>query len=201
MASRREVLLDAAIRVLGEGGIRALTHRAVDLEAGLSVGSTTNYFSTREALLAAIVERFAERERQNFEDLAITVAPTSPADLGRALGAAVRDSTRRHRALTLSRYALLVESANNPGLREQMGVTGARVNAWMSVWLRAVGSRDPDRHVNLIGNYVVGLVLHELAMPDPDFDPTDSIVLLLETLLAEEPQSAAAPPYEMTTRR
>ncbi|HEY5787928.1 MAG TPA: TetR family transcriptional regulator, partial [Microlunatus sp.] len=47
MASRREILLDAAIRVLGERGIKALTHRAVDVEAGLGVGSTTNYFPTR----------------------------------------------------------------------------------------------------------------------------------------------------------
>ena len=48
--------------------------------------------------------------------------------------------------------------------------------------------------MNVIGNYVVGLVLHELAMPDPDFDPTDSIVALLESLLAEDPQRAAARP-------
>jgi DNA-binding transcriptional regulator YbjK len=193
MASRREILLDAAIQVLGERGIRALTHRAVDVEAGVGVGSTSNYFRTRESLLAGIVERFAERERHNFEDLAITVVPTSPAALGRALGAAVRDSTRRHRALTLSRYMLLVESANNPVLREQMALTGARVSAWMSAWLRAIGSPDPDRHVHVIGNYVVGLVLHQLAMPDPDFDPTDSIVELLASLLAEDQRAAVLP--------
>lgn len=201
MASRREILLDAAIQVLGERGIRALTHRAVDVEAGVSVGSTTNYFPTRESLLAAIVERFAERERRNFEDLAITVAPTSPAALGRALGAAVRDSTRQHRALTLSRYALLVESANNLALREQMAGTGARVNAWGSTWLRTIGSSDPDRHIQVVGNYVTGLVLHQLAMPDPDFDPTDSIVALLESLLAEEPRRTRSLPYETTNRR
>ena len=194
---RREMLLNAAIGVVGERGIRALTHRAVDGEAGLAVGSTSNYFPTRESLLAGMVERFAERERQNFEDLAVTVAPTSPAALGRALGAAVRDSTRRHRALTLSRYALLVESANNPVLRQQMALTGARVNAWMSTWLRTVGSSDPDRHMHVIGNYLVGLVLHELAMPAPDFDPTDHIVALLESLLTEDPQRAV----ETTIRR
>ena len=71
-------LLDAAIRVLGERGVRAVTHRAVDAEAGVGAGSTANYFSTREALFAAIVERFAERERQNFEELATTVVPTTP---------------------------------------------------------------------------------------------------------------------------
>lgn len=186
--SRRETLLDAAIQVLGDRGIRALTHRAVDVEAGLGAGSTSNYFSTREALLSAVVERFAERERQNFEAVAITVAPTSPAELGRSLAAAIRESTGQHRALTLSRYALLVESANNLVLREQMAATGARVNAWSASWLRVVGSRDPERHVHVLGNYATGLVLHQLAMPDPNFDPTEPIVALLESLIADQPQ-------------
>ena len=48
-------MLDAAIQILGERGVRAVTHRAVDAEAGVSAGSTANYFSTREALFAAIV--------------------------------------------------------------------------------------------------------------------------------------------------
>jgi DNA-binding transcriptional regulator YbjK len=201
MSSRRNVLLDAAIQVLGDRGIKALTHRAVDAQAGVSAGSTSNYFSTRAALLAAVVERFAERERQNFEDLAVAVAPTSPAALGRALAAGVRDSTRQHRALTLARYALLVESANNPVLRERMAATGVRVNAWGATWLRVIGSRDPEHHVQVLGNYVTGLVLHELAMPDPDFDPTDTIVALLEGLVADEPQHRRSPSYETTLRR
>jgi DNA-binding transcriptional regulator YbjK len=181
------VLLDAAIRVLGECGIKALTHRAVDAEAGVAAGSTTNYFTTREALLAAIVERFAERERRNFEDFAVTVVPTSPAELGRAWGAALRDSVGRNRTLTLSRYVLLVESANNPALRAQMAATGARVSAWIGNWLRVIGSRNPDHHVHVLGNYITGLVLHQLAIPDPDFDPSDTLVALLESLVAGEP--------------
>jgi AcrR family transcriptional regulator len=191
--NRREVLLDAAIRVLGERGVRALTHRAVDAEAGVAAGSTTNYFSTRGALLAAIVERFAERERQNFEDLAVTVVATSPAELGRAWGTALRDSVGPNRTLTLSRYVLLVESANNPALREQMGATGARVSAWIGNWLQLIGSPDPDRHVHVLGNYITGLVLHQLAIPDPNFDPTDTIVSLLEGLVAGERPRSGAP--------
>ncbi len=83
----------------------------------------------------------------------------------------------------MSRYALLVESANNPGLREQMAVTGARVSAWIADWLRLVGSTEPDHHVHVLGNYLTGLVLHQLAMPGPRFDPTDKIVSLLESLI------------------
>jgi DNA-binding transcriptional regulator YbjK len=184
VSTRREHLLDAAIQVLGERGVRAVTHRAVDAEAGVSAGSTANYFSTREGLFAAIVERFSERERRNFDELAGTMSVTSPAELGRALGAFARDEAGVDRTLTLSRYALLVESAHNPGLREQMAVTGARVSAWMVDWLRRVGSTDPDRNVHVLGNYLTGLVLHQLAIPDPHFDPTDKIASLLESLIS-----------------
>jgi DNA-binding transcriptional regulator YbjK len=168
---RREHLLDAAIRVLGERGVRAVTHRAVDAEAGVGSGSTANYFSTRDALFGAIVERFSERERQNFDDLAGRMSVATPAELGRALGASVRDSVTANRTLTLSRYALLVESANNPGLREQMGVTGARVSAWVANWLRLVGSTDPEYDVNVLGNYLTGLILHQLAIPRSTLRP------------------------------
>jgi AcrR family transcriptional regulator len=187
VSTRRELLLDGAIQVLGERGVRAVTHRAVDAEAGVGTGSTANYFPTREALFVAIVERFAERERQNFEELAITVVPTTPAELGRALATFVRDGTAQSRTLTLCRCALLVESANNPGLREHMAVTGVRVSAWFTAWLRLIGSTDPDHHMHVIGNYLTGLALHQLAVPDPHFDPTTTIVALLESLIAPQP--------------
>lgn len=184
------MLLDAAIQVLGERGVRAVTHRAVDAAAGVGAGSTANCFSTRDALFAAIVERFAERERQNFEELATTVVPTTPAELGRILGTFVRHGTAENRTLTLCRCALLVESANNPDLREHMAATGARVGAWGTAWLRLVGSTDPEHHVHVLGNYLTGLTLHQLAMPDPHFDPTDTIIALLESLLVPQTQTA-----------
>jgi DNA-binding transcriptional regulator YbjK len=202
VSSRRELLLDAAIRVLGERGVRAVTHRAVDAEAGVGAGSTANYFATRDALFRAIVERFAQRERANFDEVAARVCPVSPAELGRALAETARDSAGRNRALTLSRYALLVESANNPVLREQMAATGARVSNWFATWLRLIGSRDPDHHVHVVGNYLTGLVLHQLAIPDPHFDPTDKITSLLESLVgagpASTPGAQAAPQHPGT---
>jgi AcrR family transcriptional regulator len=190
MPTRRELLLDAAIEVLGQRGVRAVTHRAVDVEAGVGVGSTANYFATRDALFAAIVERASERERRNFEDLAVTVVPTGPAALGRALAAFAREGVGTNRTLTLSRYALLVEAANNPGLREPMATTGARVGAWSVGWLRLAGSTDPERHAHVVGNFLNGLVLQQLALPDPHFDPTDKIVSMLESLV--EPRRARA---------
>lgn len=184
MPNRKETLLDAAIGVLGERGMRALTHRAVDAEAGVAAGSTSNYFPTREALFEAIVDRVSALERDHFDELAAKVCPTTPAELGRAIAGFARDGTGVHRALTLSRYAILVEAGNNTKVRHQLAETGSRVNAWFANWLRLIGSRDPEYHVHVVGNYITGLMLHQLAIPDPEFDPTSKITALLESLAA-----------------
>ena len=183
MATRREELLDAAISVLGERGIHALTHRNVDAAAGLPAGSTSNHFRNRDALLNAVVERFAARERANWEELAIRMAPTTPEELARALTEFVKDATGPQRTLTLARYAILVQSAIQPSLREQLLATGARVNQWFMNWLRVAGSTDPERDAPIIMNYGTGVVLHELAMPDPAFDPYEQIAALVTTVI------------------
>src|SRR3954453_8076085 len=107
MTSRRDDLLDAAISVLGESGTHGLTHRAVDTAAGLPAGSTSNHFRTRDALLEAVVVRFAARERANWEDLAMGVFPTPPDELARVMVTAAKAATGTHRTLTLARYAIL----------------------------------------------------------------------------------------------
>jgi AcrR family transcriptional regulator len=177
------MLLDAAIRVLGERGMRALTHRAVDAEAGVAAGSTANYFPTRESLFEAIVERVSAMERDHFDEVAAQVCPMTPTALGAALAGFARDATGVHRALTLSRYAILVEAGNNAKIRRQLAAAGGRVNAWFANWLRLIGSRDPDHDVHVLGNYITGLMLHQLAIPDPCFDPAGKITALLESLV------------------
>jgi DNA-binding transcriptional regulator YbjK len=186
MSSRRDDLLDAAIALLGAEGVHSVTHRAVDAAAGVPAGSTSNYFRTRDALLEAVVERFAARERANFEDVAITVAPTTPAELARAAAMSAQDAVGANRALTLARYAILVEAAHRPALRAQLTVTGARVTAWFANWMRAVGSTNPDRDTRIVANFLTGAVLHQLAYPNPEFDPTGHIAHLIESLLRTE---------------
>jgi AcrR family transcriptional regulator len=191
MATRREELLDAAITVIGERGIHALTHRGVDAAAGLPAGSTSNHFRTRDALLAAVVERFAARERANWEDIAMRFYPTTAAELAQALTAFVLEATGPQRTLTLARYAILVEAGIQPPLRAPLLATGARVNAWFMTWLRVAGSDDPERDAPLIMNYGTGLVLHQLAIPDPAFDPSAQLTDLVNSVI--RPRSAEVP--------
>jgi AcrR family transcriptional regulator len=183
VANRRETLLDAAIQVLGKRGMRALTHRAVDAEAGVATGSTANYFPTREGLLEAIVDRVSAMERGRFDELAAEVCPATPAELGQAIAGWVQEATGARRALTLSRYAILVEAGHNAKIRHRLAETGSRVNAWFANWLRLIGSIDTDHDVHVLGNYITGLMLHQLSIPDPGFDPAGKITALLESLV------------------
>jgi hypothetical protein len=47
----------------------------------------------------------------------------------------------------------------------------------------------------VLGNYITGLMLHQLAIPDPGFDPADKITALLESLV----RSAGAPAHRDRT--
>ena len=191
MSGRRETLLDAAIELLGTRGVRAVTHRGVDAEAGVPAGSTSNLFRSRDALLGAVVERFVERERWNWERVAAAVDPRTRAELAATLGAFAREATGPQRVLTLARYALLVEGAQSPELRSPLAMGGARVNIYFETWLRRAGSTDPDRDLRIVANMVTGRVLHDLAIPDPDFDPTIDIADLLEALALLSATSAS----------
>jgi AcrR family transcriptional regulator len=192
MPNRRDELLDAAISVLGERGMHGLTHRAVDTAAGLPAGSTSNHFRTRDALLNAVVERFAARERANWEDLAAKMYPVTPQELARALAVFAQEATGPHRTLTLARYAILVEAGIHPSLRAQLTATGARVNAWFMNWLRIAGSTDPERDAPIIMNHWTGIVLHELAIPDPAFDPYPQIAALVSSVVRPRASEVSA---------
>ena len=181
MADRRTLLLDAALELVGSQGMRGLTHRAVDAATGLPPGSTSNYFRTREALVLGIVERFVARERAMVTGPRDEVDPT-PGGVAAALGRFVDRALGPDRMVALARYAILVETAQNPGLREGMASGADQVDTWSLDLLARAGSLDPDRDVGLLANYVTGLVLHELALPSPDLDAATRIRAVIDTL-------------------
>src|SRR4051812_47899034 len=58
---RRAALVDAGVEVLAREGARGLTFRAVDTEAGGPVGTSSNYFTSRDDLLRQIDARLHVR--------------------------------------------------------------------------------------------------------------------------------------------
>jgi hypothetical protein len=135
---------------------------------------------------------FAARERANWNEIAATVCPTTPQELAQAMTVFAQVSTGPQRTLALARYAILVEAGIHPSLRAQLTATGARVNAWFTNWLRIAGSTNPERDAPIIMNHWTGLVLHQLANPDPAFDPSAQITALVTTIVRQRPAEVPA---------
>lgn len=166
MASTRTRALDAALALVGEGGIRSLTHARVDERAGLPKGSTSNWFRSRDALIAGVVDWLAESERADFDRAPRPVVET-PDDLIAALSELIAIQTGPLASRTRARYALFLEGGRAPELLAPMLAQRAIFVEWTTELLRRVGAADPPAAVRTVMAAGDGLVLHRVTI-DPD---------------------------------
>lgn len=187
---RRRLLADAGLGVLAREGARGLTHRAIDEAAGVPVGTTSNYFRTREALIAGLVDRIAERLAPAPED-ARRLATQPPS---RALFAEyLRDIVRRlstERDVTLALFELRLASARRPELAAVLTRWQREAFEGDVAFNAAAGLPGGRREVALFHYAVDGLLLDRLTHPlDPD-TPTDDIIdALVDGLLPDNSPS------------
>lgn len=135
---RRIAIADAAIHVVATSGLRGLTHRAVDAQAGLPPGSTSYYLRTRDALLTACVNRMLDRDRAAMEDLP---GPVDPENL---LVGMVLNLVRHRRDNLLARYELSLEAARRPALREAVTAGGIQLREGLGAVLAGLGVADAE---------------------------------------------------------
>jgi AcrR family transcriptional regulator len=183
--SRRDVALDAAVRVLGAGGSRALTHRAVDQAGGLPEGTTSNYFRSREALVAGVLSHISTAEAAPLDEL-LPPAGLTVDDLVRISAERIRHLLGPGRELTLARHALFLEAAWTPSLRAGLL---AESRYWWDLGaalLTELGCPDPTRRSRWLFAYIDGLLADQLARPDPDFDPAAAVRAGIEGLLGPD---------------
>jgi DNA-binding transcriptional regulator YbjK len=166
MASTRERALDAALALVGEQGIRALTHTRVDERAGLPKGSTSNWFRSRDALVAGVVAWLAETERAEFAANDAPAVQTSE-QLIEALTGLIALQTGPLAPRTRARYALFLEGAGDAALLAPLLEQRRAYVRWTTAILAGVGARFPERAVRTLMATCDGLVLHRVTV-DPD---------------------------------
>ncbi|ADD45428.1 TetR/AcrR family transcriptional regulator [Stackebrandtia nassauensis] len=160
---RRTALLDAAVEVLAAQGARGLTFRAVDTEAGVPVGTASNYFSGRDELL-----------RQAAEYVFVRLSPPAeeyqppPGEGLELLIAQMREITERarvDRAGYLALFELRLEAARRPDLRdfftERFRVNLDNIIAGYETWQRRGDRVTPV----LLYLAMTGLLLEDLTLP------------------------------------
>lgn len=185
MDARDERLLDAAIEVLASGGMRRLTHRAVDGAAGLPLGSTSNRFRTRDLLLVGVLRRILDRETAAWTAVATRVPITTAESLAVALGRLLEAQVGADRVLAQARRTIFVEAPNHPVLRAEILRGREELASWMAPLLAELGSADPSRDVEVLLALMEGLVGNQLATAAEGFDAVGPIDALLRGLLGD----------------
>lgn len=163
MSDRRTEILDAALRVLAEQGMRGLTHRAVDAAAGIAAGSTSYYLRSRAALVSGCVERLLELDLER--ELPDLDAATDLLD-GLVAVAVSMATTGRHR--TLARYELSLAAVRDPELRAALLGGGDTVRRLGAALLARAGAADPAAAAGELAAVVDGLVLTALVRGPDD---------------------------------
>ena len=181
-AATRERALKGAVELLGADGVRALAHTRVDERAGLPPGSTSNWFRTRRALLAGVVDWIAEHERMDFDPAAMP-AITGLDGLIEGLCAMAKVQTGPFAARTRARYALFLELAGDPELGEPLRRQRREFERWTERIVIAVGITDPVPATRALMALGDGLLLHRLTV-DPGLDMRPAIERAVRALAA-----------------
>lgn len=179
MTPTRQRVLDVAIDLLGSEGLRALTHARVDRRAELPNGSTSNYFRTRQALLAGVVDAIRDRERPAVN---AAFSPSSADELVDALCALFDQTARVNRRVTTARLVLFLEASHNPALREALTRGRVALGSAVVVSMARLGARDPQTAADTIAACFEGLLLHRIARQDQT-DPRPIFELVVQAAL------------------
>lgn len=156
----RTRILEAALRLLGEGGAQQLTQPRVSREAGVRQSHLTYYFPTVTDLLQAVA-------RHSFQSLGRELAGSDarerPGPLAEVIARAARDKRRVRLMLGLVQSADR-DATLKPGMRRFI----RELRAGLEPLLRSAGLEAKPEDIAFLHSVVIGCAVLQLARDDSD---------------------------------
>ncbi|MDV6013374.1 TetR family transcriptional regulator [Haloechinothrix sp. LS1_15] len=154
---RRNRIARAAISVVADQGVEALTHRKVAAKAGVPLGSTTYHFATMDDLLAVALEQAAEGSIAQLRVWERELGPE--ADLASALADFVIRSLTEQRESTIVEYNLYALALHRPHLRKAAA-------DWDNALAELFGSRTDRTTGRMVAALFCGLVMQAVLVDE-----------------------------------
>ena len=114
---RRQEILEATLRLIGDGGVNSVTHRAVAEEANVALASTTYYFDSRSALVEEALELMIARSTEYVRRYTDCPPRISQAELVDRLVGFADAHINDPLAFLLAQYELMLEAGRADYLR------------------------------------------------------------------------------------
>ena len=162
---RRRAILDAAIRVIADGGVDSLTHRRVAAAATVPLGSTTYYFSSREELIQEAFRFYLDEAALLLDQLARSHRERSAEGLvGYLLEVVRREFSDPGRVR--AEYELIVAASRDPELARELEAWERTQIGLLAEWLEGLGARRPVDAARTVLHLMRGFELERLTRPD-----------------------------------
>ncbi|WP_430788876.1 TetR/AcrR family transcriptional regulator [Actinoplanes sp. G11-F43] len=155
-------IADAALDVLGTGGIHALSHARVDAVAGLPAGSASNHFRTRAALVSGAVARLRELDAVALRVLLDAHPPADRDELAGVFAAFVADATGPSRVRTAARFVIFVQGVAEPSLLAELNEDRGLIVDWTAAVLGSLRVPGERQLAETLLATVEGLIMHRL---------------------------------------
>ncbi|MBB4713481.1 TetR/AcrR family transcriptional regulator [Streptomyces luteogriseus] len=184
---RRAALVDAAIEVLAREGARGLTFRAVDAEAAVPTGTTSNYFASRDDVLTQAGARVYERLQPDDAMIARRQAAGRDREAYAVLMRELVGRVAGFRTGYLALLELRLEATRRPELRK---VLTERVRADVDANVahhEASGLPGDAMAVKLLMLTLNWLIVEQLTLPDvfSEAEREQLVTAAVERIVAE----------------
>ena len=187
LTPRRRELLESALHVVADEGLRGLTHRAVDRRAGLPEGTCSAYLRTRQALQLAVAEYVAATLATDVERLAADLAGCEgDEEQALTLTLALFERWLENRELILAKLELSLEAPRNPPVGEVLAAwRGELVGVVDRILTRASKEHSVQRAEALVASSD-GLLIAAMQKPPEERREflSGSLALILHALTA-----------------
>lgn len=171
----REALLQAAVAVIGESGLRGLTIREVARVAGVSHGLVVHHFGKREALITEALDYAVD-----IGSNTIQFASGNIDEFASDLGGLVKETE----GLQAFQIELIMEARRQPTLGPSVRTMYDRYISVIQSSLENVGLPEEPILARLLMAAVDGLVIQQLVYDRSDF--TDQAVELLRKIILDQ---------------
>ncbi|MBJ7324376.1 MAG: TetR family transcriptional regulator [Rhodococcus sp.] len=151
---RREGIIQAAIRVVAQGGLGRITYRSVAEEAGVAHGLVRHHFGSIDALVEEALQVCITR---TVTTIGLNPGSGNPEDFARG----IVESLQRDPDTQFFQYEVLLESRRTESLRESVDKMMAHYRSVVREGLQRMGLSADHELVEFVYATVEGIVLQQ----------------------------------------
>ncbi|MEL6829959.1 MAG: TetR family transcriptional regulator [Pseudomonadota bacterium] len=165
----REQLLEAALRIIADRGVGAVTHRSIADEAGLTRGAVTYHFASRDEILLAAFRHYIETVHSLIDEV-------SQDKTDKSLDELIETMVQFHQQeffdpdRVLAEYELIVFAARHQDIRQEFRTWENRLITQIEAQLDQIGFEDGRLTATVMLAVARAFELEHLTHPESDPD-------------------------------